>query len=73
MPPVLILHGSDDRRVPVLRARELQGVLKKFGAPHEIQIYEGQPHVFAPATMLDAAERAVNFFDHHLRHPANPA
>lgn len=67
MPPVLILHGSADRRVPVSNAREIERLAKKFGAPHETKIYEGEGHYLSQMSILDAISRGLAFFQKYLR------
>jgi dipeptidyl aminopeptidase/acylaminoacyl peptidase len=42
--PMLIQHGSDDRRVPVSNATELYRGLKEMGVPVELFIYPGMGH-----------------------------
>ena len=77
MPPVLILHGDADQRVPVSEAHKLQELLAARGIEHEVRIYAGEGHIFRPITFLDAGLRTYNFFQKHLRHekrraPARP-
>ena len=67
LPPVLILHGDADARVPVRWAHETEEVLKRCGAEYEIKIYKGAGHRFDLPTMLDAGARAVSFLKKHLR------
>lgn len=67
MPPTLILHGSEDRRVPVSNAHEIERLAKKFGADFEIQIYRGEGHVLSPLAMMDALNRGLAFLQIHLR------
>jgi dienelactone hydrolase len=44
--PVLILHGTNDSTVPVLKAIELDAILAATQAPHELQQYVGAEHRF---------------------------
>jgi dienelactone hydrolase len=66
MPPVLILHGDRDAIVPVRRAHELDRLLKKIGARHEMKIYKGQGHSFRGAADADSLARSVDFFEKWL-------
>jgi dipeptidyl aminopeptidase/acylaminoacyl peptidase len=66
-PKLLILHGSDDRRVPATQAKSLQHVAESFGVTPEIKIYQGEGHRFTRVTALDAIQRILNFFDCHLK------
>lgn len=46
MPPVLILHGSADRVVPISRERALVTVLKRCGGVYEEHLYPRGDHAF---------------------------
>jgi carboxymethylenebutenolidase len=70
MPPTLVLHGDADRRVLPARARELQELLRKIEAPHEIQFYRGEGHVLSPVAALDALTRGLAFLGKYLKGPA---
>ncbi|HEX8310302.1 MAG TPA: prolyl oligopeptidase family serine peptidase [Chthoniobacteraceae bacterium] len=65
-PPMLILHGRADQRVPVQRAFELQQAARRFRATPELRIYEGEGHRLSPAASADASGRALAFLDRHL-------
>ncbi len=67
MPPVLILHGDQDQRVPFENAQNLEAVLKKLGTPYEKYVYHGEGHVLSTASQKDAASRAVQFLKQHLK------
>ena len=67
MPPTLILHGEEDRRVLVSRANELEQVLRKVDAPFEKKIYPGEGHMLSPLSALDAMGRGLAFLQKHLR------
>jgi len=67
LPPTLVLHGAEDRVVPVSNAQMLQSVLQKRGIPHEARIYPGQGHGFTGEAQADAARRIRAFLDRHLR------
>jgi len=66
MPPVLILHGDADERVPLRWATELETLLKRCGTEYDIKVYRGEGHRFGMMTMLDAGARTVNFLKRHL-------
>jgi len=66
MPPVLILHGDRDAIVPVRRAYELDKLLGRIGADHEIKIYKGQGHSFRGAADADSLARSADFFARRL-------
>jgi acetyl esterase/lipase len=43
-PPILLLHGDRDARVPVLSARRMYEVARAAGQPAQVKIYEGVDH-----------------------------
>jgi dipeptidyl aminopeptidase/acylaminoacyl peptidase len=67
LPPLLILHGAKDRRVPVENAFQLEKIAQRLGVPYEIKIYRGEGHVLSAASQSDAASRAVSFFQKHFK------
>jgi dienelactone hydrolase len=66
LPPILILHADEGRRVPVENAFRLEEILQQLGVRHEMKIYRGQGHVLSAASQADAAARAVRFFQENL-------
>ncbi len=66
LPPTLILHGEQDRIVPIANAYAVQGILRARGVPHEIIVYPGEGHGFGAAAQADAAQRINAFFSRHL-------
>lgn len=66
MPPVLILHGDADERVPLRWATELEQLLQRCGTDYDIKIYRGEGHRFGGMAMLDAGARTVKFLKKHL-------
>jgi dienelactone hydrolase len=66
MPPVLILHGEDDRVVPVTEATKLQQLLERTGTPYEMKLYGGAGHVLNTMQFFDAGRRAVQFLNKYL-------
>lgn len=67
MPPVLIVHGEGDRRVPFQKyARPLAGVLRKRGATFETQFSQEEGHVFTAVAMSKVRDDAAEFFRQHL-------
>jgi dipeptidyl aminopeptidase/acylaminoacyl peptidase len=45
-PPVLLLSGSDDERVPIAHTYELHKALEKAGNTVELHVFAGQGHAF---------------------------
>jgi carboxymethylenebutenolidase len=66
MPPVLILHGEEDRVVPVTEATKLQRLLERAGTPYEIKLYPGAGHGFNGMQLIDAGRRSVQFLKKYL-------
>jgi dipeptidyl aminopeptidase/acylaminoacyl peptidase len=66
MPPVLILHGNDDRVVPPSEARTLADWLKGRGTPHELVMYPEEGHHFTDVASADALRRTTWFLQQHL-------
>jgi len=64
--PVLILHGEQDKTVPVEEAYHLQQLLEKKQIPYEMQIYPGVGHEFSGEVWRDAGLRTLAFFSKHL-------
>lgn len=67
LPPTLILHGEEDRVVPVDNARRLGRLLAAAGTPHEVQLYPGQGHALSGPAQLDAASRTASFLARYLK------
>jgi len=71
--PLLILHGTADRSVPVLQTFKLTDALVRAGKPFDVTIYPGEEHAFVRArTWRDAFARIEEFFDAHLRRGRDP-
>lgn len=64
--PVLILHGEQDKTVPVEEAYHLQQILEKKQIAYEMQIYPEVGHGFSGEIWRDAGLRTVAFLGKHL-------
>jgi carboxymethylenebutenolidase len=64
--PVLILHGEQDKTVPVEEAYHLQQMLDKKHMSYEMQIYPGVGHGFSGEVWRDASLRTLAFLNKHL-------
>jgi acetyl esterase/lipase len=63
-PPFLIVHGTDDRTVPLAQAETLYEALKKAGAkPVFVKIEGGGHGIGGP----EVGRRVADFFEKHLR------
>lgn len=63
--PVLLMHGTNDKRVDVSHSKELAEALEKHNIPHKLVLFEGDNH-----TLLQNKEQSnkelVNWFHKHL-------
>jgi len=67
MPPVLVVHGEGDRRVPFQKyAQPLVAVLRERAATVKTQFFPGEGHVFTASAMSSVRDAAVEFFRQHL-------
>jgi carboxymethylenebutenolidase len=64
--PVLILHGEQDKTVPVEEAYHLQQTLEKKQIACEMQIYPGVGHGFSGEVWRDAGLRTLTFLRKYL-------
>jgi carboxymethylenebutenolidase len=64
--PVLILHGDQDKTVPVEEAYHLQQLFEKKHIAYEMQIYPGAGHGFSGETWRDAGLRTLAFLEKYL-------
>lgn len=68
MPPVLMVHGLEDKRVPVEKyAKPLLRVLRARGAHVETHFAPGESHVFSEAGMAVVRPKVAKFFARELR------
>jgi len=62
-PPFLIIHGDQDRVVPIEQSQLLDAKLRESGIPSELIVVEGAGHGVNDTGIMI---RAVEFFDTHL-------
>ena len=73
--PVLGIFGGADQSIPVEQVNAFEAALAEAGIPHEITIYEGQPHAFvqdaeeirAGGAQGEAWDQMLAFLDANLR------
>lgn len=66
--PALILHGREDRCVPVSQAEELYAGLREFGVPAELVGYPREGHqATEPAHVADQRERILRWLETYLK------
>ncbi len=62
-PPFLIMHGDQDRLVPLSQSEKLRDALRKAKVEVRLQVVKGQGHGFRSAPLLTDV---MKFFDAHL-------
>ena len=68
MPPVLMVHGEQDARVPFQKyAKPLVPELRRRSPKVETRFFPTEAHVFTPAAMQSVRGDAARFFDRWLR------
>lgn len=55
--PVLIIHGTEDRFVPIQHALTMYQRLKELGLQVDLHVYEGEGHLFPYSVHLLAVQR----------------
>jgi acetyl esterase/lipase len=66
-PPLLVVHGEQDRIVPVGQSRELYERLAAVGAPAELRIVPGADHCFVGADLAPLVQEGLTFLDRSLQ------
>lgn len=67
-PPVLIMHGTADKTVPLEQSKLLDAALEKAGVEHELVIVEGAPHTFhLQPKQRDLRPVVLGFFNRYLK------
>lgn len=65
--PLLVLHGSEDRAVPLAQAQALVAAVRAAGGEVEEHVYEGEGHGWSrPATVEDELARTERFLCRHV-------
>lgn len=65
--PVLIIHGGQDKRVPLNQAQALRSALRKRKHPHEYYVESGEGHGFRnPENIAEFYTRIERFLDRHI-------
>jgi dipeptidyl aminopeptidase/acylaminoacyl peptidase len=72
--PVLILHGSADRSVPVFHGGQVFSALRRLGREVEFRKYDGEGHVLeGRENIVDYWNAVIRWFDGHVKNPASGA
>jgi acetyl esterase/lipase len=64
--PTLLVHGDQDKLVPIDHSRNILQALQKAEVPAELMVIEGAAHGFPGEAGLRANERLVGWFEKHL-------
>lgn len=67
MPPVLLLHGANNRYVPLDELRKGEKLLADEKVTHEVHVYQNQGYTFRGDDAQDALSRTVAFLKKHLK------
>lgn len=65
-PPALLLHGDQDRQMPVNQTLELEGVYRKAGLPVETVIVHGAGHGGDAFYAGEAGSRVIDFLHRNI-------
>lgn len=66
--PILILHGEEDKRVPLSQAVAFHRGCLHYGVPCEFVTYPREPHRMGErAQIVDVLKRIRRFVDLHLK------
>jgi acetyl esterase/lipase len=66
-PPMLLLHGDQDRLVPLLGSQRFADALKKSGIGCQLIVLKGVGHVYQTAAGDQVRQEMMKFFDKHLK------
>lgn len=67
-PPLLILHGTADKTVPVADSEALAAAMKSAGAAYQLEIIPDAPHTFhLQPKQSDLRPLVLGFFEKHLK------
>jgi dienelactone hydrolase len=66
LPPLLIIHGEQDKQVPVVNARQLVRLCELKDFTCEARIYPAEGHAFTSRAVDSANQRTLTFFRTYL-------
>jgi acetyl esterase/lipase len=65
--PILMIHGTEDKTVPLSQSETLAAALKKAGVEHQLIVVPGAPHTFYVVSQsLDLRPQLFAFLGKHL-------
>ncbi len=65
--PLLLIHGAEDKMVPVGQARKLYDKIAAAGGAAELVVVEGEGHGFRPEKLRPCLVQMMTFFDKRLK------
>lgn len=67
--PVFIIHGGEDKRVPIIHAYKLKEELEKRNHPYEWMVKDKEGHGFyKPENNVERWQKMLTFFDKYIGH-----
>ena len=67
IPPLLMIHGEHDARVPLEQARGMRRAMQWAGLEFQLAVYPREGHTFTERKhLVDAAERVVSWCDRRI-------
>ncbi|BCJ45863.1 hypothetical protein GCM10010168_57170 [Actinoplanes ianthinogenes] len=61
-PPILLMHGADDRIVPAAQSEELHDRLVALGAPATLRVIPGADHCFTGVDLAPLVDESLEHF-----------
>ena len=68
--PSLMIHGDEDKLVPLFHSQTIHKALGEKKVPSELMVIEGAAHGFRPADQKRANDATVRWFNRYLLQPA---
>lgn len=68
-PPLLMLHGDQDRQMPINQSHELEGAYARLGRPVQLIVVHGSGHGGPAFTSAASLDRIDEFLRKQLREP----
>ena len=68
--PSLMIHGDEDKLVPLFHSQTIHKALGEKKVPSELMVIKGAAHGFTPADQKRATTASLRWFNRHLLRPA---
>jgi acetyl esterase/lipase len=66
-PPVLLVHGSDDKVVPVRQVQAFAEKLKRSGGNARVVVLQGEGHTWSGTSLVTSIDEMLTFLDENLK------